>query len=158
MLFSETLHAFLMLTHPRLHLCHALALPVYSSTFITEVLATSTRHMVTALSPFDPKVAVWTLLELFAFNEFQERLVTRAYIGRDLVFFAGLTAVVLYTTVEAVVLRASGTGKLGLSLLLFWIVDKREPAVSSRAPGDVLLHFYSLIERKATVLAVLLIV
>jgi len=144
--------------HTRLGFSHALALAIYSTTLVTEVLATSTRHVVAAHGSLDPVVAMRTLFVLLALNKAQESFIACTFIGADLVLLARLANVELHAAVKTVVFLASWTIKFVIILLFLGVVYERKLAISSGAPRDVLLHVDSLVEREGAILLIELII
>lgn len=111
----------------------AYAAAVDPTTFITKVITASASHVVAAICFLDPLLATSALFELFTFYEFFKLVVQTTELVTYLIFCAGLAGVELYSAVEAVMFFTT----LAMQFSVF-IEDKRELAVRSRTPRNVL--------------------
>jgi hypothetical protein len=77
---SYSLEVCLVFTLSGLSFGHAFTVSVVTSTFIAEVFAATTRHVITTGGPFYPKVAMWTLLKFFPLNKLHESFITFPFV------------------------------------------------------------------------------
>jgi hypothetical protein len=121
------------------HLFYTFALHVNTTALVTELELALTRHMVTALILFHPKLALGTLFEFFAFNKCNKLLILLTGGGRNFILLAGHFLVPLYAAIEAVLFFAFQTLE---ALSVLFLEEEHVAARRGRAPRAEYLYEY----------------
>lgn len=115
---------------------NAIALSVYSSALVAEVLAAAALHVVTTLGLLHPKFAEGTLFQLLPHRKLLEGFIALVGVFRDLIFFAILSWMWGDTAVETILGFALWTGEF---LVTIRVKNEGVGTVGRGTPGYIRL-------------------
>jgi hypothetical protein len=108
-----------------------------ATTLIAEMGAASTTHVVAALCPFYPYLALWALFELRALHKLLKGLVEKVRVSVSLKFFTGLFLVSIRFTIQTIFFLAFDA--LEIFTIFAFVENKSVVAVRSWTPRNILL-------------------
>ena len=113
---------------------------VLAPTFVAEVFAAATLHVVTPLTALNPKFTVRTLLELLACDEVKKSGVYLFLVVSRLVLLTSDILVIQHAAVQTVVLRAEWATELFTFFVPHFVVDEGEFTVGRGTPRKIFLR------------------
>ena len=125
----------------------AIAIPINSSTFIAEILAAFTCHIITSCNFFNPKLTFWTLFVSFTFYKTQKLLINFQVSIAYPVLSTCLTFMIKYLAVQTIMFITTRTNKI----LVIFFKEKYILAIGSWAPWNIFILINSLIEFLLTI-------